>query len=305
MLLLSSKEGTIGTYVEKGWERLVPAIGKSGFERSAIVRRGIILIAVFVTAMALVSGCAPKQSSGGGSTITLAGSTSVQPFAEILAEDYMTTHPEVSVNVQGGGSSAGVTAAQSGAAEIGMLSRELKGSEKGLKEYVIAHDAIAVAVHSSNPITQLSKVEIQGIFAGKITNWQEVGGPNHLIHVVSREEGSGTRSAFDELIMGKKEVTAWAMVQDSNGAVRETVAGDRYCVGYISLGLVDNRVKALVIDGVTPSIQTVANKSYGIVRPFLFVTTTEPQGLSKEFIDYVLSPTGQNILKHEGLVPVR
>lgn len=267
-------------------------------------RRCIFLVVGLLLAVSL-TGCNPKQASGGGVTITLAGSTSVQPFAEILAEEYMGKHPEDSVNVQGGGSSAGVTAAQSGAAEIGMLSRDLKGSEKSLKEYVIAHDAIAITVHPSNPVTQLTKLQAQGIFSGKIKNWQEVGGPDHQIHVVSREEGSGTRSAFDEIIIGSAEVTPWAMVQDSNGAVRETVAGDRFAIGYVSLGLVDTRVKALAIDGTVPSMKTVADKSYGIVRPFLFVTKTEPQGLTKAFIDYVLSPTGQNMLQREGLVPVQ
>lgn len=264
----------------------------------------LLVVAGLLLAISL-TGCTPRTTSSQGVTITLAGSTSVQPFAEILAEEYMTKHPEHSVNVQGGGSSAGVTAAQSGAAEIGMLSRDLKGNEKTLKEYVIAHDAIAITVHPSNPVAQLSKQQAQGIFAGKIKNWKEVGGPDHPIHVVSREEGSGTRSAFDEMIVGKEEVTPWAMVQDSNGAVRETVAGDRFAIGYVSLGLVDERVKAVAVDGVFPSIKTVIDKSYGIVRPFLFVTKTEPQGLTKAFIDYVLSPAGQSMLQREGLVPVQ
>jgi phosphate transport system substrate-binding protein len=262
------------------------------------------MIAVVIL-LALLNGCAPKVASGGQSTITAAGSTSVQPFAEILAEDYGGKHPGETVNVQGGGSSAGVEAAQTGAAEIGMLSRYLKGNEKTLKENVIAYDAIAMVIHPTNSVAGLTKQQVARIFSGQSTNWKECGGPDHPIHVVSREEGSGTRSSFDDMILGKLEVTQWAMVQDSNGAVRETVAGDRYAIGYISLGLVDQRVKAVAIDGIQPSVQTVKSKQYGIVRPFLMVTKTEPIGLTKSFLDFVLSPAGQRMLANEGLVPVR
>ncbi len=217
----------------------------------------------------------------------------------------MHQHLESSINVQGGGSSAGVRSAQSGAAEIGMLSRELKGDEKSLKEVVIAYDAIAVVVHPNNSVHGLSKAQIQKVFTGEIKNWAELGGANHPIHVVTREEGSGTRGAFDELTMGKSEVTPWALVQDSNGSVRETVAGDRYAIGYVSLGLVDQNVKAVKVDGVVPSIEAVTEKKYAIVRPFLFVTVAEPIGLAKQYIDFVLGPIGQGMLQREGLVPAK
>ncbi|MGE5653923.1 MAG: phosphate ABC transporter substrate-binding protein [Bacillota bacterium] len=269
--------------------------------------RAAVAVIVAMILLTIVTGCSRGQQPGQGATgssITLAGSTSVQPFAESLAEEYMAEHPGNSINVQGGGSSAGVRAAQSGAAEIGMLSRELKGDEKALKEVVIAYDAIAVVVHPANPLQGLSKAQIQKVFDGEIKNWAELGGSNHQIHVVTREEGSGTRGAFDELIMGKSEVTPWALVQDSNGSVRETVKGDRYAIGYVSLGLVDPSVKAVAVDGVIPSIAAVTKKQYAIVRPFLYVTTTEPQGLAKLFIDFVLGP-GQQMLQREGLVPAK
>lgn len=186
-----------------------------------------------------------------------------------------------------------------------MLSRELKGDEKTLKEIVIAYDAIAIVIHPTNLLQEISKAQIERVFSGAIKNWAELGGVDHPIHVVTREEGSGTRGAFDELIMGKNEVTPWALVQDSNGSVKETVAGDRYAIGYISLGLVDQRVRAVKVDGVVPSVEAVAQKKYAIVRPFLFVTTAEPMGLAKQYIDYVLSAAGQGMLQREGLVPIR
>ncbi|MFQ5885795.1 MAG: phosphate ABC transporter substrate-binding protein [Anaerolineae bacterium] len=241
-----------------------------------------------------------------GRGITLAGSTSVEPFAGLLAERYMAEHPtSAPINVQGGGSSAGIQAAQSGSAEIGMSSRWLKEEERGLKTILIARDAIAIIVHPSNPISDLSLDQVRGIFTGRIENWASLGGNDRPITVVTREEGSGTRGAFEELVMGVERITPDALRQDSNGAVRVIVAGDPGAIGYISLGIVDERVKPLSIGGVSPSQETVSSEAYGLVRPFLFLVRGEPQGLAKEFIDYVLSPSGQEILEEEGLVRVK
>lgn len=208
------------------------------------------------------------------------------------------------VNVQGGGSSAGARAALTGVAQIGMLSRELEGEEKSLNRIVIARDAIAIVVHPSNPIGDLSVAQVRAIFAGDVTDWSQVGGPGREIHVISREEGSGTRGSFDEMIMRGAEVTPGAVVQDSNGAVRETVAGDPSAIGYLSLGLVDARVKGVKISGVAPTVENVEKGTYHIVRPFLFTTRGRPSAVAQEFIDFALSKTGQRHLAAEGLVPV-
>lgn len=235
--------------------------------------------------------------------MTVAGSTSVQPFAEILADDYFKA-TGLTVNVQGGGSSAGAQAAITGVAEIGSLSRGLKPDEAAvLTEFVIAYDAIAVIVNPANPVAALTKDQLKAVFAGTIRDWAEVGGPKGAITVISREEGSGTRSAFDELLMGKTELTPRALVQDANGSVRETVAQDPRAIGYISLGNVDARVKPVMVDGIAPSVDTVLSKQYSLVRPFLLVTAGAPQGHTKDFLDYVLGPEGQRILHDEGLVP--
>ena len=152
--------------------------------------------------------------------------------------------------MQGGGSSAGIQAAIQGAANLGASSRELLGPEKQLVEIPIAYDGIAIIVHPSNPLTDLSVAQIKQIFTGQLTNWRELGLPPREIDAINREEGSGTREAFEHLVMGQTEVSPAAMVQDSNGSVREIVAGDPNAIGYISAGLVDNRVKALTIEGV-------------------------------------------------------
>jgi len=242
----------------------------------------------------------------GGRGITLAGSTSVEPFAELLAEKYMAEHLQSPpINVQGGGSSAGIQAALSGNAEIGTSSRWLREEEKGLEAILIAWDAIAIIVHPSNPLSDLTLNQVREMFAGRIDNWASLGGSDRPITLVTREEGSGTRGAFEELVMGGERITPAALRQDSNGAVRVMVAGDPEAIGYISLGIVDKRVKPLSIEGVFPSRETVSSGTYGLVRPFLFLVKGEPQGLAKEFIDYVLSPSGQEILEEEGLVRVK
>lgn len=274
------------------------------FARLALIM-GIGLVVTVAGGCSLRSGRAPRGTQDSvHKSITLAGSTSVQPYAELLADEFTRSHPDFIVNVQGGGSSAGARAALTGVAQIGMLSRQLKDEEKSLQPIVIARDAIAVVVHPSNPVDDLTRGQVRAIFAGEVTNWSQVGGPDREIHVVSREEGSGTRGSFDEIIMESTEVTPGAIVQDSNGAVRETVAGDPAAIGYLSLGLVDKRVKGVCVSGVAPSISNVENGTYRIVRPFIFATQGRPGPHVQEFIGFALSPTGQGLLASEGLVPV-
>ena len=249
--------------------------------------------------MVLCVGC---QKSKAG--ITVAGSTSVEPFAELLSEEYMAKHPESHVYVQGGGSSAGIEAVRSRAAHIGMSSRSLLPAEKDLLAVTIARDAIAVIVNPKNSVHDLSLDQIRNIFSGKIKNWKEIGGPLHPIVLVTREEGSGTRESFQKFVTGKEDISLEALVQDSNGAVRQVVANDPSSIGYISLGLVNEQVKALRISGVEPSISNIDNGKYKFVRPFLFLFNGEPEGEAKSFLEFVLSPTAQKLLFKEGLVPV-
>ena len=234
----------------------------------------------------------------------MAGSTSVEPFAELLAEEYMSHHRESHIYVQGGGSTAGIEAAITRAANIGMSSRSLIGDEKKLYAVTIAKDAIAVILHPINPIENLSLDQIRDIFSGKIENWKELGGPNHPIDVITREEGSGTRESFQKFVMGKEDISLGALVQDSNGAVRQVIATDPNAIGYISSGLVNDEVKAVRISGVEPNLTNVYNGKYKLVRPFLFVFNGEPVEQAKSFLDFVLSPPAQKMLLKEGLVPV-
>ncbi|MCJ7743412.1 MAG: phosphate ABC transporter substrate-binding protein [Dehalococcoidales bacterium] len=261
--------------------------------------KAVICVGIAILTVTLISACNFMPKAG----IIVAGSTSVQPFAEVLAEEYMTLHPEVTIAIQGGGSAAGIMATQSGTSDIGMSSRELKGEEKSLWYVEIARDGLAVIVHPSNPIGNLSLNQVRDIYAATVSNWSLLGGPRSQIHVITREDGSGTRAAFESLVMGKAEITPRAIVQDSNGAVRQLVADDPNAIGFISLGLVNETVKALELGGVAATRENVINGSYGLSRPFLFIARSQPTGQTKQFIDFTLSAEGQKLLATEGLIP--
>ncbi|HNP69687.1 MAG TPA: phosphate ABC transporter substrate-binding protein [Kouleothrix sp.] len=251
-------------------------------------------------ALLLLTACGQDQSG-----LTVTGSTSVAPFAEHLAEMYQRAHVGTAINIQSLGSGAGIQAAIDGVAEIGMSSRQLKPEEAAkLDELVIARDALAVIVHPDNPVSQLSLAQVQDIFSGKIRTWKAFGGPDEPINLVIREAGSGTFSAFDELVMKGKQVTTSALRQGSNGAIRQVVAEDPNAIGYISLGIVDSSVKPLTIDNVAPSVAHVEAGSYKFVRPFLFIWqknhTFSP--LAEQYVKFVMSDEGQQELQKLGLV---
>lgn len=265
------------------------------------LRAGCALLLLLGTA-----GCRkPGARADSSMTLTVAGSTSVQPFAEKWAELYMHKHPGTQINVQGGGSTAGIRAAQTGTAQLGASSRELKPDESALRAVVVARDGIAVVVHPRNPLNGLNLEQLRRIFSGAIQNWKEIGGIDREITPITREEGSGTRTAFEELVMKKEPMSSDALVQDSTGAVRELVRSDESAIGYISLGQLNGQVKPVELDGVEPTEAAAVAGRYPLVRPFLFVLKDEPSGLTREFLAFVQSAEGQMLARREGLVPVK
>lgn len=247
-----------------------------------------------------------KQGQSGelSGSITIAGSTSVQPFSEVLAEEFMGKYPGTEVNVQGGGSSQGVTAVVSKTSDIGAVSRELKEEEKAknLKEFTLALDGIAVAVNQENKVNDLTLEQLKNIYLGNITNWNEVGGSDAAITLVNREAGSGTRGAFEELVMGEDTISDKAIVQNSTGAVKTIIESDKNAIGYISLAVADDKVKAVRIEGIEASAENIISGQYKISRPFIYITAEEPQGLAKAFLDFALSDEGQTIVVEEGAI---
>lgn len=281
-------------------------IKRRGKQAVYLALAAVLTVSVFVAGCGQNSQTTPQGSAELQGTITIAGSTSVQPFSEVLAEKFMEKNPKVKVNVQGGGSGQGITAATSGAAQIGSSSRDLTVQEKApLVETKIAMDGIAVVVNPANPVANLTADQIKNIFLGNIKNWNELGGPDATITVVSREEGSGTRSAFEELLLDKQPAVKTAIVQASTGAVKTTIAGDKNAIGYDSLAAVDSTIKALKIDGVDASAVNVKNGSYKASRPFIYLTKGQPEGVSKAFIDFVMSGEGQQIMSQQGAIPVK
>ena len=245
------------------------------------------------------------------SEITVAGSTSVQPLAEVLAEAYMGAHPEIRITVQGGGSSVGVKSAAEGTVDIGTASREVKDEELAefpdLQVFTIARDGIAIVVHPDVPLEALTKDQVKGIYEGSITMWSEVGGPDAAIVVVGREEGSGTRGAFGSLIMDDEEfaMVGTAILQPSNGAVRTTVSTTPNSIGFISFGYLDGSVKAVAIDGAEATVENALSGEYPVVRPFNMLTIGEPSGAVKDWLDFILSEDGQAIVADEGYLAVQ
>lgn len=207
------------------------------------------------------------------------------------------------VDVQGGGSTAGLQAVANGLAHIGMCSRSLTEDER--KEFVpivIARDGLAIVVHPSNPVTQLTLEQLRDLFSGRIRNWRDAGGKDGPVRPITREEGSGTRESFVTLVMGKARISRSALTQESNGAVKELVRGDPAAIGYMSLGLVGDEIKALPIEGASPTAENVLARQYRLARPFLFVTKGKPRPEAQKFVDFVLSPEGQRMLESEGLI---
>ncbi|MGB9937376.1 MAG: phosphate ABC transporter substrate-binding protein [Methanobacterium sp.] len=266
---------------------------------------GIALAIIVIAGAFLVfSGSSDKT------TIQIAGSTSVQPVAEKLAEAYMQKHPDVKINVQGGGTSVGIKSVQQGTAQIGTASSKPKESDaQGLVQTQIAKDGIVVVVSKANSLNELTINQTKDIFAGNITEWTKVNGASgDKINIITREEGSGTRDGFQNIVMGGKNGTPIvknAIVQSSTEAILQAVKGDPNAIGYISLASLNNEVKVVKINGITPSEQTISDETYKITRPFIFLTKGNSTGIVKDFIDFTLSSEGQNIVKQAGAVPVR
>lgn len=273
---------------------------------------GVLLSSTLLLAVVILTGCAPAsapvatpQAGELSGTINEAGSTSVQPLAELMATAFTAKYPKVTVNISGGGSSAGVKAITAGTVDIGAASRDIKITEPDVIPVCIARDGVAIVVNEANSLTGVTIEQVAKIYAGEITNWKDVGGNDATITVVSREEGSGTREVFEEYVTGafKKKIKADALFFDSNGAIRSKVASDKNAVGYVSFGYVAG-LKTLMVNNVAPTIENAQSGKYSIVRRLYFLTKSVPSGIVKEFIDFCRGPEGQKIALDEGYIPL-
>ncbi len=248
-----------------------------------------------------------------GQKITISGSTTVLPVAQATAEIFMDQNPDINISVRGGGSSVGIASIMAGSADIGNASRHIKtkeitsARENGINPYeiVVANDGIAVVLHKDNPIKNLTVQQVKDIYTGKISNWKDLGGPSMPIVVISRDVSSGTFEVFNELVLSGSKAIDGALMLASNNAVVSTIASTPGAIGYAGLGYVTETVKAVTIDNVMPSKQTIQNKSYPISRTLHMYTNGAPKGLVKQYIDFVLSAEGQKIVEGQGFISVK
>lgn len=255
------------------------------------------------------SGDKPEANSLEPVTISISGSTSVGPLMEKVAEKYEGANSNVSIEINQVGSSAGIKDAINGVSEIGMSSRELKSEEESqVKSNVIAYDGIAIITNKNNQIKNITLDQIKGIYTGQITNWNQIdGGKDAPIVVVSREEGSGTRDAFQEIVGYKsEELKADAMISNGNGGVKETVASNENAVGFVSFEYLDDEVNIANVENVEPKADLVKSGEYKISRPFLLVNKDgELSEDGQKLIDFILSDEGQTIVKENKLIPIK
>ncbi len=249
------------------------------------------------------AGDTPAASVSG--TVSTDGSTSMEKVIGALSESYMAANKDVTVNYNPTGSGAGITAVQEGTCDIGLSSRALKDEEKaaGLKETVLAYDGIAIIVHPDNPVSDLSIEQIAKLYTGEITNWKDVGGSDAEVVLIGREAASGTRDGF-ESITGTKDKCQYRQELTSTGDVITAVSQNPDAIGYASLAAIKDSVKALSVDGVTPSEATVKDGSYPVQRPFVLVTV-EGKALSaaaQSFFDYATSADAADIIAKAGAV---
>ena len=239
-------------------------------------------------------------------SISMVGSTSMEKFANALSEAFMEKYPKVTVTAEFVGSGAGIEAVSNGTADIGNSSRNLKDEEKakGVAENIVAIDGIAVVVDPANTVEDLTKDQLTSIYDGSVTNWKDVGGNDAPIVVVGREAGSGTRGAFEELLK-LEDACKYSNELDSTGAVMAKVASTPGSIGYVSLDVLDDTVKAVKLDGAESTEENIKAGKYFLSRPFVMATKgeiSEQSDLVKALFDFIYSDEGSELVKSVGLI---
>ena len=260
---------------------------------------------IFTLVLALMMALSACSFAAAESTVSTDGSTSMEKVVGALGESFMELNPGVTFTYNPTGSGSGITAVQEGRCDIGLSSRALKDEEKasGLVETVVAYDGIAIIVHPDNPVADLSVETIGKIYTGEITNWKDVGGNDAEIVVIGREAGSGTRDGF-ESITGTKDACKYRQELTSTGDVITTVSQNPNAIGYASLASVKDTVKALTVDGIAATEETVKDGSYVVQRPFVFVTRegVELSETAQKFFDFATSADAAEIISAAGAV---
>lgn len=267
---------------------------------------GIALVFLLCSAPALAAEL--DRFAGLEGTLDIAGGTAHIPVMNEAAKRIMSFNPKIRITVAGGGTGIGVQKAGEGLVDIGNTGRALSEEEVskfGLQSFDFAIDGVAPIVHPNNPLDGLTAQQIRDIFAGRITRWNEVGGPDASIHVFGREEASGTHEVFWGRLLNKESIIGSTNIVQSNGAMKVAISQDANAIGYMSIGHIDDSVKPLAVDGVMPSQATAVDGTYPVVRHLYMNTKGEPNPLTQAFIDYIMSEEGAGIISASGYIPVR
>lgn len=273
-----------------------------------ILKKLLILMLTGLAIIVLLFGCTQKAT-----TIDTAGSTTILPIVQAAAEIYMDKHPEINISVRGGGSSIGIKSAINQTIDIGNASRQINEKETDivekketeLIETAIAKDAISIVVHKNNILNNISLETLKAIYSGKIQNWQEIGGSDLDIVVISRDVSSGSFMVFNEVVLDSSRVKDNAMRLASNNAVATTVGYTPGAIGYIGLGYINEDLKTLSVNGIVPSKKTVLANEYKLTRKLFMYTSPTTGQPAQEFINFILSEDGQKIVEEQGYVRIK
>lgn len=260
-----------------------------------------------------------KNLEARSSIVQIKGSDTILNASQAIAEKYMGENRKARIAVTGGGSGVGISSLINKTTDIAMASRNIKekelklANERGINvdEIVVGYDGITIIANKENPVKDIDDKTLGKVFRGEITNWKELGGEDATIVVLSRDSSSGTHEFFKEHIVrennsnSKQEYGAKTLYMPSNQAIKQEVVANKYAIGYIGMGYMDNSVESLKVDGVEPTKENILNKSYPIAREVYWYTAKERDGVVKGLVDYAISPQGQAIIEEEGFVPVK
>lgn len=266
---------------------------------------GFVFFAMLLSTAALASGL--DAFTGKSGDIAIAGGTAHIPVMEAAAKQIMTANPDIRITVAGGGSGVGIQKVGEGLVDIGNSGRKASDDEiakYGLELFPFAVDGVATVVHAENPVASLTKEQIKKIFSGEISNWKEVGGADAAITLYTRDEASGTRSVYWKKLLDKGDIAVSANVVPSNGAMKSAISRDPAGIGYVSIGHLDETVKAPTLDGVEVNQQSAKDGAYPVVRKLYMNTKGQPEGIVKAFVDYIMGPDAVEIIKAAGYIPL-
>lgn len=274
----------------------------NGFKKTILLS----IILIFVSGLSIAGDV--DIFAGKKGVIKIAGGTAHIPVVKEAAKQIMTANPDLRITVAAGGSGVGIKQVGEGIIDIGNAGRKATDKEiaaYGLQMTKWAIDGVGAVVNPKNNVTSLSSTQLQDIFSGKIMNWKEVGGVDRPINLYDRDAASGTRAVFWKKALKKGEVAKSANIVVSNGAMKTAIAKDPYGIGYVSVGHIDSTVAPMALDGVVPNLENVKNGAYKVARGLFSMTKGEPVGISKLFLDYLLSPSGQKIAVSKGFIAVK